>query len=303
MFAAAAVWLVYSGVEVVGDGACPDPAEVSRRLAQIAPTDDAGAARGHRARLSRGASALHVELLDASGARLGARDLSGNESCDDLALAAAIVVAAWEAELDPRVAARVTLPRPPGPAAPSALAVAAAAPPPRAAGPGFDLGLALIASVAGGDVAPGARIEAWIAPPGRRVGLGMALSGATARSAAVGAHADAARWTRIALGAGPDGRFEIGRTMVAAHVHLLACALHVEGVGLTAAASDYSAQAGIGTGLRVGRPWGNATPWIGTDVLYWGGHDQLQIEGLADRGELPHLEVQIAVGLSLGRFP
>jgi len=59
----------------------------------------------------------------------------------------------------------------------------------------------------------------------------------------------------------------------------------------------------MGAGVQVGRPWGNATPWIGADVLYWPGHDRLQIAGLAAEGELPHLEIQVALGLSLGRFP
>jgi hypothetical protein len=39
------------------------------------------------------------------------------------------------------------------------------------------------------------------------------------------------------------------------------------------------------------------------DVLYWPGHDRLEIAGQAAQGELPHLEVQVALGLSLGRFP
>ena len=43
--------------------------------------------------------------------------------------------------------------------------------------------------------------------------------------------------------------------------------------------------------------------WIGADVLYWPGHDRLEIAGLAAEGELPHVEIQVALGLSLGRFP
>jgi hypothetical protein len=299
MVGALAVWIAYSGVEVVGDGACPDPSEVSRRLAQISPAADPFAPAERRARVSRDQRAVHVELLDAAGERLGDRDLDAGEGCDDLAQAVAVVIAAWQAELDPRVVSRVDLP-PPARTTPIASAVAAT---PRGSTPSFDLGLGLLASVTGGQVSAGARVEGWIAPPGGHLGLGVAVSGATARSEPVGPLTGAARWTRVALGAGPEARFEAGRTLLGAHAQLLAGVLHVEGVGLETDASDTTVQLGAGAGVQIGRPWGNATPWIGVDVLYWPGHDRLEIAGQAAQGELPHLEVQVALGLSLGRFP
>jgi hypothetical protein len=79
--------------------------------------------------------------------------------------------------------------------------------------------------------------------------------------------------------------------------------LHVEGVGLPSTTSDTSAQLGIGAGLRGRWVWNNAAGWIGLDLLAYPGHDYLEIGGLGDRGQLPRLEVQIASGLSLGRFP
>jgi hypothetical protein len=167
----------------------------------------------------------------------------------------------------------------------------------------FEFGLALLASVAGGQVAPGARVEGWIAPEGWRLGLGVSVSGATTRSEAIGPRPDAARWTRVAFGAGPQVRFGAGRTTLDAHLQALAAALHVEGVGLTTNASGSTAQFGVGTGLHVGRWLGNARPWIGADLLLWPGHDRLEISGQAAQGELPRLEVQLAVGLSIGRAP
>lgn len=300
MLGALAAWLFFSGVEIVSDSACPAPAEVGRRLAQIAPSREQAAPAGHRARLSRGDRTVHVELLNDAGARIAERDLDANERCEDLAQAVAIVIAAWETDLDPPVAGHVALPRP---AQITTGTAVVSGQPPRGSAPSFDLGLALMASSTGGQVAPGARLEGWIAPANRHLGLGVVLSGATARSESVGALSGAARWTRFAIGAGPDARLGVGRTTMDAHAHLLAAALHVEGVGLATNSSDTSAQFGAGAGVRIGRPWGNATPWIGADVLYWAGHDQLTIAGSSSRGELPHLEAQIAVGLSLGRFP
>src|SRR5262249_35110204 len=153
-----------------------------------------------------------------------------SERCDDLAQAAAIVIAAWEAELEPRIASHVDLPRP---ARAPVVAAAETTAAPGGSPARFDLGLALLGSLAGGQLAPGARISGWVAPASRRVGLGVAVSGATARSAAVGTQTGAARWTRVAFGAGPDARFEVGGTMLDAHAQVLAGVLQVEGVGLT----------------------------------------------------------------------
>jgi hypothetical protein len=87
------------------------------------------------------------------------------------------------------------------------------------------------------------------------------------------------------------------------HVGGVIALLHVEGAGLPSTASDTSAQFGIGTGLRGMWAWNNAAGWIGLDLLAYPGHDRLEIGDLGDGGQLPHLEVQVASGLSLGRFP
>jgi hypothetical protein len=303
MLGVVALWLAYSAVDVVGDGDCPASADVRHRLAELIPATNGGPEPLRRARLSRSEKGLHVELLSAGGERMAERDLGVDASCDDLAAASAVIIATWEAELDPRLTTpRVSLRTPPRQTTPVTTAVRATPPPPQSP-PSFDLGLALMASLTGGEVAPGARVGAWIAPGGWRLGLGAAVSATTARSEPVGPGPAAARWTRYALGAGPEARFAIGRMMVGAHARALAALLRVEGVGLPTTASDSTAQFGTGAGVHVGRPWGNATPWIGADLLFWPGRDRLEISGLAARGELPRLELQLALGLSIGRFP
>ncbi len=307
MVGALAIGLMLSGVDVVGEGPCPAPAEVSRRLAEMRPAADTsgdGPPGAHRlARLSRAGGRVHVELVNPDGLRLDERALEANERCEDLAAAVAVVVAAWEAQLDPRVgAARVSLPAPPAGNAAAVAAVQPPRPPPRSPA-SFELGLALLASLTGGQMAPGARLAGWIAPAGWRVGLGLAAFGTTSRSEAVVPAPAEARWTRIAFAAGPEARFMLGRTMVGVHLQGLAALLHVEGAGLAMNASDSSAQFGTAAGLRVGRSWGNATPWVGADLLFWPGHERLEIAGLGARGELPRLELQLALGLSLGRLP
>jgi len=299
MVAALGFVLAFAMVEVGGDVTCPAPAEVSRLLGTMV---DQGAPGGaSRARLSRTSAGLHLELVSEGGERLAERDLPGGESCADLAQAAAVIIGAWEADLDPHLTARVALPAPVGPAE-SAAAVQTTLASPPARPPSFDLGLALIASVAGSEIAPGAVIRAWLAPGGWHTGLSLSLSGVTSRSEAVADYAGAASWRRFTLGAGPELRFEAGHTILAAQAQALAALLNVEGVGLTTTASSSTSQLGTGLGLRAGRPWGTAIPWIGADALLWPGHDRLVITGVSEHGQLPRFEVQVSLGLSLGRF-
>jgi hypothetical protein len=273
MIAALLFWLAYAPLEVVGSGDCPAPAEVSRRLTEMSPPDRGAAAEPrvpHRARIERTGDNLVVELLLPNDQAIARRDLAADGSCDDLAAAVAVVVAAWEAELDPHLTARVNLPAPAAEPVASARVVDDSAPPARP--PSFQIGLAVLGSVVGGQLAPGAGLTGRIAPPGWHLGLALELSGTTARSEAVGARADAASWTRFALGAGPEAQLTLRTATLDLRAQALAALLHVEGVGLSTTASDSSAELGTGVGARLGWPWGNAAPWIGVDTLFWPGH-------------------------------
>ena len=94
MIGALALWLTYAAaVDVVGDGACPTAADVTRRLTELAPAaPDAAGAAHHRARLSRGDKAVRVELLGAQDEPIAERELPGDASrydpvdCGKLAL-------------------------------------------------------------------------------------------------------------------------------------------------------------------------------------------------------------------------
>ena len=304
MVAALALGLTLVAVDVVGEGACPAPADVSRNLAELVPAPAGPPGERHSARISRTERGIHVALHGARGEAIAERDLAGDGSCDTLAVAIAVIIATWEADLDPRLPARVKLPAPPPRPVPATVAIAASpAPPAPSAPPSFDLGLGLLASLSGGHLAPGARIDGRVAAAGRRLGLGVGVAGVTARSAAVGDRSEAARWSRIAVGAGPDVRLMLGRTNADLRAQALVALLQVSGVGLTTNTSGSTAQLGAGVGAHFGRPWGTAIPWIGLDLQYWPGPDRLAIAGVADQGRLPRLELQLAVGLSLGRFP
>jgi hypothetical protein len=322
--------LLHAGVRVTGDGGCPAPVEVERRLAALGVGPAGEGEAPHQARLSTVAGRARVELLREDGTPIAARDLPADGSCEDLAGALAVVVATWEAELDPRTGAGVELPppapddaaaRPPPvePAPPVDLPPPPAIPPPPAPAPvlarpapavaaphaplRFALALGLAASLAGADLAPGARLDGSFARGNDVLGLGLSLAGTASHTASVGALSGVARWSRLALGLGPELRLGGHAAVFDAHAQALVGVLSVQGVGLPTTSSDASAQLGAGAGGRVVFPWGNAASFVGLDFLVWPGRDALVIEGVADQGRLPRLEVQLSAGLSLGRFP
>jgi hypothetical protein len=300
-----ALWLARPLLPLAGDSACPTPTEVGDRLAQLSglATGNPGSGQ-HRAYLSSADGTVHVELLGPDGRLLAERTLDRTGSCADLAEAVAVVLSTWEAEFNPNIATSVKLP-PVAPALCPTLApseVREVKPPP-APSLRFDVGIGLLASITGGEVVPGATVAGSLSPARGQLGLALALSASSTHSQSIGSFTSTAHWTRMALAAGP--RYRLGRSalMLDLHVGGVIALLHVEGAGLPSTTSDSSAQFGIGAGLRGMWAWNNAAGWIGLDLLAYPGHDYLEIGGLGERGQLPHLEVQVASGLSLGRFP
>jgi hypothetical protein len=245
---------------------------------------------------------VHVELLGSDGRLLAERTLDKTGSCADLSEAVAVVISTWEAEFGSNVATSVVLP-PLAPLPPPALPEVKTMQPPPVRPLHFDVGIGLLASITGGEVVPGVTVVASLSPWDGHFGLAAALSASSAHAQSVGSFTGAAHWTRVALTAGPQYRVSRSAKMLDFHAGGVIALLRVEGVGLPSTASDSSAQFGMGAGLRGIRSWNNAAGWIGVDVLVYPGRDRLEIGGLGDSGQLPRVEVQIATGLSLGRFP
>ena len=300
-----ALWLARPLLPLAGDSACPTPAEVGDRLAQLSgfPTEDPGSDQ-HRAYLSGADGMVHVELLGSDGRLLAERTLSRTGSCADLAEAVAVVISTWEAEFNPHIATSVALPpRAPAPGPAPAPAEVVTVKPLSVARLRFDVGIGLLASITGGEVVPGAKVAASLSPSSGHLGLAVALSASSTHSQSVGSATGSAHWTRAALAAGPQYRLNRGALMLDLHADGVIALLHVAGVGLPSTASHTSAQFGVGAGMRGSWAWDNAAGWIGVDLLAYPGHDHLEVGGSGDSGQLPHLEVQVASGLSLGRFP
>ena len=291
-------------MEVTGDSTCPTPAEVRDQLAVLvsAPDGDAESKPAlHHANISITGSSMYVELLGRDGQLVAERTLTRTGSCSDVAEAVAVVISAWEAKLNPNVATPVLqVPEPYEPV--SSSVVEAARPQPRSPAL-FDVGLAGLVSIAGGEAALGARLEGRLFLANRSLGLDLTLSATATHTQAIATPASAARWTRAALSAGPSYRLGRDALMLDLHAGPVLALLHVQGTGLSQAASDTSAQLGAQTGLRGLWARNNAAGWLGVDVYAYPGQDRLTIGNYGEVGQLPHVEVQIAFGLSLGQFP
>jgi hypothetical protein len=298
---ALALTLALGGIDVVGDATCPAPDEVAAQVAALGPAP-AGDAPTAKVIVARTARALRLELVGPNSNELATRELPAEGTCADLAAAAAIVVAAWRADLDPNLAPQVTLPASPSPAMPPVAIARAATPPARAPRP-FAIGLGLLASDAGDALAPGAMLVGTVGLGWRGLALDASVSGTTSRSVDVGALSGAASWTRATLAIGPALQFGDARVRGDVHVQALAALLHVRGVDVPNAAADTTTEVGASAGGRVELVSGTTGVWLGLDAFGWPGDQRLSIANTNDSSQLPRLELVGSVGISLDRFP
>jgi hypothetical protein len=295
-----ALWLAHAGMEITGDSTCPTPAEVREQLVALSPVSDSDATAKpalHQANVSGAGSSVRIELLGPGGQLVADRTLERTASCSEVAEAVAVILSAWEAKFNPNVATPVVR-------APDAYepVVHETKPQPSRATP-FDAGLALLVSSAGGDFALGARLEGCLFPASHSLGLDVALSATSTHSQSIAAPASTAQWTRAALSAGPTYRLRRDVLMLDLHAGPVLALLHVQGAGLSSAASDTSTQLGVQAGARGLWTRANAAGWLGVDVYSYPGQDRLTIGNYGEVGRLPHVEVQIALGIGMGQFP
>jgi hypothetical protein len=295
-------------LEVTGDATCPAPAEVSRQLAELLPAGARGdVMAAARVVLTRSASALRLVLIGPNANELATRELKLEGSCDDLAIAAAVVVAAWRADLNPDLTLTVNLPDeeprlpPPVKAPTRSIAVKSTRPPPRPLP--FTVGLGLLASETGGAFAPGALVNGAVELTASGFGLDASLSGTTSRSADVGTFANAASWSRVTLAVGPSLTRGGQKVRFGAHAQVLAALLRVRGVALTNAGSDTTPELGASLGAKVELVAGTSAIWLGLDLCSWPGDQRLVISGVTEQGQLSRFEGTASLGLSIGRFP
>lgn len=301
---APAFWQASAGLALTGDEECPSAVAIEQRLDEIvpaAPERAPGAPPHPSVHLSRHDGRLRLALTRPDGGVIATRELHATEACDDLASAAAVVIATWGADLNPRTSPDVSLPPRPRPLSPHpSVAVAHAVPPAPAPALPLIFAFGLLVSTTGGQTAPGAQLRATQDLNVPHLAVTASLGATTPRDAAVGDLGNAARWTRGWLAAGPELHFGRGTTRLEGHVQALVGVLHVAGVGLPTTSSDTTVELGTGAGVSVSRWLGNAAVWLGGDLVVWPAQQRLLITNVADQGMLPHLELRVGAGMSLG---
>lgn len=296
---AALLVLGLAPLDIQGDCTCPTAAEVSRHLSTLVLRQEPDRAEpAPHAYLSSGEGYVAVELLAPDGELLAERRLARTAPCAELAEAVAVVLAAWQAKLRPALAT-AAVPPPPRPAMGTVAPLSwVASRPPLA----FDAGIAVLSSIVGSQAAFGAGLRAVVLPFAVPLGLDTALAVTTTHTQSTSSPPIEARWIRPALSLGPNLRLR-GRTlMLDLHADGVLALLHVQGVGLRKASSDFGMQFGFAPGLRGLWAWHTGAAWAGADLFVYPGQDRLFVGNHGEVGRLPHVEVQLGLGISLGRF-
>jgi hypothetical protein len=283
-------------VEVSGT-ACPSATQVSERLQALLSPRAQGLPRKAELRLhtDQDAALLRVTLRDGVGRVISERELSADAPCADLATAAAVILAAaWDVDPDrgPPAAAPIDL------RASSAAPRAPAPPPP---GWTWDLSAAAWVSFAGTAAAPAGSVEGFVAPPRRRLGLRLAFLGIGTRDEPVGP--GFARWTRIAVSAGPRYSLAKGSFLISLYGEALLAAVLVQGVDFQQNYTSASADLGLGGGVRVGVRLGPVVPFIGGGIAGWLLPQTVLVQGLDPGVTLPRFDLLLGAGVALGRLP
>ncbi len=292
-----------SGIEVVGSGSCPTPEAVAGHVVQILPTE-LWTRISDQVELVETEQEIQVVLHSADAGEVK-RSIARQGSCDDLALAVAISIAAAETDLHgdesdsvelakPRV---VAPPPPPPPVAPVVV-------PPKPK-PMFDFALGALATFADKSIAPGGALTVEALAPRALVGGRFAFTGSGLRSIHLGG--GRFDWTRLAFSFGPVYRvFLRSRAkpflpFIDLHLEPLIALVLVQGAGFAINRSEIGVDAGVGGGIRLVTPFRWIAPFLDLSFDGWlRKQEAISVDG--STATLPQFEVILSLGVTVGRF-
>jgi hypothetical protein len=160
------------------------------------------------------------------------------------------------------------------------------------------LAVGAFAAVTSDGVSPGARLEAsWTGRSPR--GFGLRASGAYADSQGGPLGTGRAYWKRITAEVGPTLSFGPGRLDVGVAVSRLA--VHGSDFAVNHSSGGFAVGATLGGRLTWAR-W-RASPWIEARGVFWPQSQTMYVldpdTNIKTSRELPHAELQLAVGFAL----
>jgi hypothetical protein len=283
-------FVLAGAVEVEGGGACPQATEVAQKVASLLPAASRNAP--DRARIDRAGDHLQLELRRADGTPVAWRRLDAHAACEELAEAAAVMIAAWETDLE---AGR---PLPPPDFDRDAPLVVEAPPPvvPPRGRMRWELGVGFAASVGGGTLLPGVTIEGIVAPHGPWAArIAMVATESQEQPFGMGT----ARSNRLSFAAGPSWR----TWLLDVHAEFVASLAHIEAAGFDLPKDEYAFDPGLGAGVRMALRPAPLVPWLGVNAVGWLHRQEFQIVGVPGQVVQPAFDVILGAGISFGRAP
>jgi hypothetical protein len=220
-----------AGVQVQADLACPAPEVVAAQLA-----------------LERHGGFVRIALLRADGTLLADRFLDAAQPCDDLAAAAAAVIAS--AQVGRGTESIRALPP----------AAEVAAEPVR-----LQLGVGAGASLAAGEVGPALLLSGAL--QGRRLGARATFIAGSTREEAIGAAR--LQWRRLPLVLGPQLRWQPGPLTIETHLGAAGALTRLAGEGFRSNRRHTDLEFGGAAGLRLAWARGGWSPWLELLGSFW----------------------------------
>jgi hypothetical protein len=277
-----------ASVSVQGGTSCPDPSLVTERLRQLLPAPSVGEG-GEVARIDPTSDGLQVRLLRADGSVAGERLLRGQHPCDQLADAAAVMIATW---MDSGASA-------PGlqapPLADAALGVRASPATPRR---GWDLGASLGGSLNADGASPAAEVSAGADVLGRVLGLRLAAVLTGWSETPLGDQA--ARWRRTSLTLAPRVRRSLSFLTGELHAGPSLAWLQVEGRGFSAAETrrDGALIFGMTGGARLALSRARLQPFLAGSLAFWPVRSLVYALPEQTTSALPRTQLLLTLGVS-----
>ncbi len=273
---------------ITGSTGCPTASAVDAQLRALVGDDSDSPST---ARLEPDGAGVHLRLDGPDGHLLAERTLPAGQ-CDDLAHAAALLIAAWRTEfhlMSPSFRLRpppiVRAPAPPRPAIE------------------FDVAAAFSAAWAGTHFAPDGTIAATLGSKGARVRARIAVTAGGLRSLDVGTATGHTRFLRAGLSLGPDVRFTPRRFLIDLFAEATVAVLYLDAVGYQTNSSAKAFDVALGGGARAGLRLGRIAPFIGVRVAGWLTGQSVAVSGpQGGSTKIPPFELFLEAGLTFGRF-
>jgi hypothetical protein len=280
----ALLWgVALDAVVVRGSSSCPSSAAVTARLAPLVRD---GGGPPDVAEIVRQGTRLSISLARADGRPIGTQELEGT-ACDDLAEAAAVILASWENDESRREGLSLE---------PSSRAPRGDEPSRRR---NWTAALGVGGTLASGSLAPAVVGNGSFAPGAGN--LGLRIGGGFDGLGTVYLPAGRVRWTRFVFGGGPSAVWSNQTLAAEVHVGAYLGWVRSEGEGFGENRTDQGFDLAGVANLRIAssgvgfRPWAEAgVAWRPSPVVAY------ELPG-GTEGRLPAVAVGLTAGVLFGR--